>query len=240
MGETSVGRWDSGGGVRGSSLQEASLVTTLAAGWRWDRKGQVGVTAPIWLNHKAVGKDGAWGGGAGDLRVSATWDPFEERWSKPGIFGGPPVPVFTAGVRLPTGRDWEDAKGALFEDVTGLGTPALIAGVAMERTLGRTPWSLGAQTELGFRGGAAEPTLQVFGGMGRYLGTEWSVFTSLRYMRAWLDESSSRTTLGLKVTHGRRLRWRVWAGLEADLPIPYLGHSAMRRISAGTGVALVR
>jgi len=215
------------------------LITTLAGGWRWDRKGQIGVTAPIWLNYKAVGKDEAWGGGAGDLRVSATWDPFEERWVKPGTFGAP-VPVFTAGVRLPTGRDWEDAQGALFEDVTGLGVPALIAGLALERTLGRTPWSLGAQTELGVRDGAAEPTLQVYGGVGRYLGTQWSVIGNLRYMRAWLDASSSRTTLGLRVVHGQRLRWRVWAGVEGDLPIPYLGHSAMRRVSTGAGIALVR
>lgn len=243
QGDLSTGRWTREGKVAGSSLAEQSGIATLAAGWRWDRKGQIGVTLPLWLNHKAVADQVAWGGGPGDLRVTATWDPIEERPALPGDLE-PPVPVFTAGVRVPSGRSWRDATGALFEDVTGLAGPALLAGASLERITDRTPWAVGVNTELGLDEGELVPVLGAFGSVGRYFGTRWSVLGSLRHVQTFAGADpagrTSRTTAGLRLTHGRMLAWRAWAGAEADLPVPHLGRSAMRRVSVGAGFALVR
>lgn len=239
VGQASVGRWDAHGKVASSSLGEQALITTFAAGWRWDRKGQIGLTAPVWLNHKAVAGDQAWGGGLGDLRVTATWDPLEEKWVEKGKFGWP-VPVFTAGVRIPTGRDWERSKGELFEDVTGLGSPAALLGVTAERTMGDWPWSVGVDVEFGLDEDGFEPMMTAYAGVGRYLGTGWSLLASARHTRAWVGDPSARTVVGARIVRGQLMRWRAWAGVEADVPAPWLGQSAMRQVAVGGGVAIVR
>ncbi len=239
-GDVTVGRWDSGGALATSSLAEQSLMSTLAAGYRWDRKGQISLTAPVWLQHKAAGDTSAWGGGLGDLRLAVTWDPIEEKYAAPGKWGWP-VPVFTLGARIPTGRSWEQAKGALGEDVTGLAGPALSAGVSFERFMARTPFALGLDADLGLDHGELQPVIRGSFGIGRTIGTRWTVLGTLRHVHAFSHGAeSSRTLLGARVIHGQMLRWRAWAGAEADLPVPMLGVAAQRQVSIGAGVAIVR
>ena len=242
-GETAVGRWDGEGALGSSSLQDDALIASVAAAWRWDRKGQVGLSLPMRLNHKGLEDQDLWGGGAGDLAANVVWDPFVELPT-----GGPgralPVPILTAGVRLPTGRTWEQADGALLEDVTGLPGPGLLLGLSMERTLDKTPWSLGVDSELARDHDHLHPTLTFNGSLGRYLGTRWSVVAVGRHQRSYaLDGtggSASRTVLGAKLALGKPLKWRTWLGAEGDLPIPELGHGNLRQVSASAGFALVR
>lgn len=246
--ERSVGLWTSDGQVAESSLQDDALVGTVGAAWRWDRKGQVGLSMPGRLNHKATSSLDTWGGGAGDLRVTALWDPFEE---KPALAEGPalPMPLFSLGFRAPTGRSWDRSESPLGEDITGLPGPAVLAGVSLERTLDRMPWSVEVDTEVGREGLAGDrhlqPALTAAGSLGRYIGTHWSLAGTLVHQRSWtLDPENpgqtSKTTAGLKVATGRPMAWRAWAGVDGDLPVSKLGSSNMRMVRAGLGMAIVR
>lgn len=225
--EASVGRWDAAGALRDSSLAERSGVATLGAAWRWDRRGQIGLTVPVWLTYKAADALAGWGGGPGDLRVAASWDALPE-----GSHGGP---VLSAGIRVPTGRSWREAHGHLLEDVTGQPGAAALAGAAWERTLGSVPWSVGLGAELG-----EDPVVTAGVGVGRYLGSRWTVLATLRHTQTWAGAPAARTTAGARLIAGRRLAWRAWLGFEADLPVPLLGWSSMRSIAASGGVAAVR
>lgn len=241
--ETTTGRWDSGGRLVSSSLQDDALLASVAGAWRWDRKGQVGLALPLRLNHKGLDEEDRWGGGAGDLVSTVLWDPLTE-WARGGEHAALPVPVLSAGLRLPTGRTWEQAEGRLLEDVTGRPGPGLLLGLSMERTLDRTPWSLGVDGELARDDEHLHPTLTFSGSLGRYLGTRWSVVGLARHARSWtLDGgggSTSRTVVGGKAAVGRPLSWRAWAALEADLPLPAVGHANLRQLTGSVGAALVR
>lgn len=245
--ERSYGQWSSAGQVTASSLQDDALVATLAGAWRWDRKGQIGLSLPARLNRKATDTTEAWGGGAGDLRVLGTWDPLNE-WARGGEQAPLPVPILTGGLRLPTGTSWQEADGALLEDVTGLPGPAAVLGVSIERTLDRTPWSLGVESELGTvahdDGRHLHPGFYGWLNVGRYLGTRWSVSGTLAHQESFAvgepGSRTARTSLGARVTTARPLKWRAWAGGDADLPIPGLGRANLQRVQLGLGLALVR
>lgn len=241
--ETAVGRWDGEGALASSSLQDDALLASFAGAWRWDRKGQVGLSLPTRLNHKGLADQDLWGGGAGDLSASLTWDPFVEI-PHAGVGPATPVPILSAGLRLPTGRTWEQATGTLLEDVTGRPGPGLLLGLSMERSLDRSPWSLGVDSELALDHAQVHPMLSFHGSLGRYLGSRWSVVGIGRHERSWAMDgtggSASRTVLGAKLALGKALSWRAWLGAEGDLPLPELGHGNLRQLSASMGAALVR
>lgn len=246
-GESSFGQWSSTGASTPSSLQDDALIGTLAGAWAWDRRGQVGVTLPTRLNHKSTADTDAWGGGPGDLRAFVTWDPFEE-WARGGQKAATPVPVLTGGVRLPTGRHWGESDAALFEDVTGLPGVAAMLGASVERTLDRTPWALGVDAEVGTSAEAdsshLRPTVTAWGSIGRYLGSAWSISGSLTHVETFslADDGNraARTSLGVKATTSRRLKWRAWGGVESDLPVPGLGQANLQLFRVGAGMAMVR
>lgn len=241
--ETSLGRWDGTGRLAPSSLQDDALLSSLAGAWRWDRKGQLSMSLPLRLNHKGLEGEHLWGGGAGDLVATVLWDPFIEV-PRGGLGRASPVPILTAGLRLPTGRTWEQAEGLLLEDVTGRPGPGLLMGLSIERSLDASPWSLGVDSELAYDHGHLHPVLTFNGSLGRYLGTRWSLVGLARHERSWAMDgsggSASRTVLGGKLARGEPLDWRGWLGVEGDLPIPELGHSNLRQVSASIGLALVR
>lgn len=231
--ETTTGMWQSDGQLSQSSMTDDAIITTLAGAWRWDREGQLFATLPMRLNHRAAGDLSELDGGVGDLRAGVIWDPIDEHASS-----WRPVPVLTLGARLPTGRDWRDAERQLQTDVTGLTGTALIGVLTAERTMGRTPWSLGVDLESG-GGITAMGTTAV---LGRYIGSQWSVISSLRHSRTitHTGSSTSRTNTGLRLTRGQPMRWRAWIGLDADVPVSGMGQGASRLAHASLGVALIR
>ena len=72
------------------------------------------------------------------------------------------------GARLPTGRDWSESSTLLLEDVTGVEQPALIVGIAVERTVDKWPWSVGSTAEVGV-GNGVQPSIITSGSVGRYI-----------------------------------------------------------------------
>jgi hypothetical protein len=243
--EASYARWDSSWRSTSSSLKEQAIITTIGGAWRWDRKGQVAVTMPFLVNHKDAGTSSVWGGGVGDLRAFVLYDPVTEAPSIPGEHVGSPVPVFTAGVRLPTGRSWENSGAPLQADVTGLVEFAMLASVQIERTLDRAPWSVSVGTEIGIGPHGVQPTLMGSAAVGAYIGRRWSFSGTLRHTSSWtplpeLSEHShaASTAAGARLTVGQMLKWRAWAGVEVDLP--GLGRDRLQRASGSLGVALVR
>jgi hypothetical protein len=234
-------RWDSGGTLARSSLTEDAVVTTLAAGWGWDRKGQVNLSAPMLTQWRRAGDLTSSATGAGDLRVTALWDPLNEEPRSNGRIA-PPVPVFTVGLRAPTGRSWAASTDPLMADVTGLHGPAAILGAQLERTLDKTPWSVGVFEELGATDHGLHPTTRAFGTLGRTLGRDLSLVATAQHIRTSDGEgpAATRTSGGLRATVGRRMRWRAWAGVDQDLPLAGLGRDNALLTRAGVGALVVR
>ncbi len=238
-GESTAALWDRDGTLRSSSLQETSATANLGIGARVSRQLQLQLSVPARLNHMVTGAASGWGSGLGDARLTALWDPREEM---PSASGGASVPIVTAGLRLPTGRDWTESNTSLHEDVTGLEQPAVIAGAALERTLDRWPWSIGSTAEVGFGSPGVQPVVQTVGSLGRYLGSRWTVSSALVHQIGWAsigNRAAMQTSAGLSVIHGAPGRWRGWLGVQAGIPISGLGMSSARRSVVSTGFAVV-
>jgi len=236
-GELSTMRWDRDLKVRKSSMRDDALVSSISAGYRLDRRWQVGLSVPFRLTHRAVGDLDGWGGGVGDMSAQLLWDPVEER---PRIAGesAPAVPIFALGVRAPTGRDWQASERTLQEDVTGLVGPGVRASMWMERTMDRVPWRLGASAEVGFSNLGPQPSVSAQGAVGHYFGTRWTAMLNSSIQMSWAqlgvkDIGSWRTDLGAVLVHGAALRWRVSGYVNADVPVPGLGRSTMQHARAG-------
>lgn len=240
-GTGSVGRWDTDGQVSGSSLQEQAIVATLSGGWRWDAKGQIGLSIPVQATHKATSAADAWGGGLGDIRVYTVWEPVEAR---PAVVGTAPVPVpvLTVSLRLPTGRTWVDAQDPLGADVTGRPGVATSAMLTVERTIDRVPWLVGVGIEVEADDHGVRPSLDLTAGLGGAFGIHWSLMGSLSHRQSWAKGAgdwarTARTTAGLQVTYGVFRKLRVWGGLSGDLPIPHLGQDLPLELRGTLGFA---
>lgn len=243
-GQRSVGRWDAEGAVVPSSLQDEALTTELFGGWRWTREAQLGLSVPTLINRKGVGEDEVWGSGLGDTRISGLWDPLDELPRGVDGIRAWPVPIVQAGLRLPTGRTWEEAEGDLFEDVTGRPGTGLIVAAGLERTLDRTPWSLNLGGELSPDGEHLHGVLGMDASLGHTLGRSFSLSAraSHQQTRVFGEEGGAtrRSSVGISAVHGVPLRTRSWLSLDADLPVPGLGQDNLRAVRAGVGVAVLR
>lgn len=238
--EHGYGRWDRRGGVAGLGIAEDALTANVGAGFRLDRRWQVGLIVPVRANHRVGGETAVWGGGVGDVTLTALWDPMEE------VYQGAPTVLLSGGVRLPTGRDWSESDGVLLEDVTGLPNPTVNLGVALERSLGKVPWMAGADASLGVGSlGKLQPGVTAYGSVGTYLGTDWSLLGTASWSFSWAAADGSaavvaRPRVGARVVRGERLAWRAWASADVDVGAPYLGRSATQAVSVSLGYALVR
>lgn len=229
-----LGRWDDHGAVRGSSMGEVNGAANLTLAARWDRKAQVLVDVPFALTSRTSGDLHEVGGGIGDIGARILWDPLEEKTL--------PTPVFVGGVKLPTGRDWRASETPLQSDVTGMMGTALSAGLLLDRTLGKFPWSVGATTQIPLGGEA--PSLSAVGAVGAYLG-HTTVIGRVEHQETFAVPgrgltAARRTAVGARVVYGKPIAWRVWGDVSADLPIPGIGRNAMQKIQVGGGLAFVR
>lgn len=232
-GEHVSGRWDAAGAPASSSLSDDAITTTVGAGYRWNRRFTAGLSLPLRTQHKAAGGTGEWATGPGDARLLSWWKPWEEPARAPALELG-------AGARLPTGRDWTESNSALLTDVTGLPGVSALLSAGATRTMGRWPWSLSLDADLPV--GSRSP-VQVGASLvgGRYLGTRWTALASLQEVLTFAGGARTRrTAVGARLVTGQRLRWRAWAGVEADLPLPGMGQARDRLISGSLGGAIVR
>lgn len=237
----SVGRWGAEGELAASSLHERAWTTELVAGYRWDRKAQLGVALPMTVQAKEVPGLSRWGMGPADARLSLLWDPLNEL--PRGVEGlrALPVPLFNVGLRLPTGVDWSESRGTLFEDVTGRPGAGLLLAAGLERTLDRLPWSLGLGGELSPTEGHLHGTLGLDGTLGYTLARSLSLAGRGSHLRTWADGgATARTSLGGALVYGTPLKGRSWLSVDADLPVPGLGRDNLRAVRAGVGMLLLR
>jgi hypothetical protein len=236
-GEVGLARWDRSGQVVSSGLSEQAGLAELGAGVRLGGQWQLGLAAPARVTHRAAGASEGVGGGLGDVRLAALWEPLTEP------AGGGWVPMVTTGVRLPTGRDWSESQTVLLQDVTGLQGPAAVLGVQLERLQGDVPAFVNLQAELGGAQGRLQPVIGPTVGVGRSLSARVTVLASLSYTASWAVTGAqggwtARPSAGGRLVYGGE-GWRGWAGLRSDLPVPWMGRSALQVAGLSAGVARV-
>lgn len=229
-GRVDFARWKLDWMVAGASPQSRSLETSVAAGWRWSRSGQVQVRVPLRYQSLDAGSLHAEGGGVGDLAVGVVLDPFEE-----GTHG---TPVFSVGARMPTGRDWTDVADPLQAGVTGLPGLGVSFGAAWERTLTKSPVAISAAGEI--NAGATPEMLTVSASVGRTVTPRLTTAVALREQVTFGGDVLWKTTVGGRILAGRPLRHRASLALDADVPVAYLGRSAPIGVVVSAGWALIR
>lgn len=239
-----LARWDATGHAQPLSVQEQALTVTALAGWRWDPKGQLSLTMPLVINHRATEVMDTWAARPGDLRVTALWEPVLEgrRTGRP---SGAPVPGFTFGVRAPTGSPWWASRDPLGADITGGRDVGLSTSFVVQRTTDDIPWSLSAGVELGVGKQTLTPTLHAGAGVGGLIGERWTLSGTLLFEDTWNRGPSGwtsawHTSAQLQATYSVFRAWRVWGAISADLPAPGLGREHMVEGHAVMGVAWVR
>jgi hypothetical protein len=242
-----TGRFVSSGGA-GEGDFEQDLVGTL----RVLRDGQVTVVVPmVETFRRAAGISGVisdFGGGLGDLQVSARYDPIVAGASQriPGI-------AVLASVILPTGRPLEQATHSLSSDTTGTGAVQGALGLSLEQTFGKVLVNV--------TGSATLHSARTVGGVHTLLGPAFNVIGALGYSfdagpvaaitagyTASLDNrtdgvtmpDSGRTQLRFGISAGYAVSdtFRLQGGLFGDPPARYFGQSEPAGV--GLSVALFR
>ena len=218
-GEHAFATWDRAGKVRSHPTADQGLIASLGAGVRLNRELSVTADLPARLSRRGQGASSL-GGGVGDVSINLTIDPLEEK------AGGAAVPLFTLGLRAPTGRDWSESDNPKGADITGQGGVGLNAGVQLERTLDATPRTLGISASVPVGAQASLPSVTVTGSLGRYLSPRWSLIGGLRHTVSGFSKGRShRTVASARIVHGRPLAYRFYGGVESDLPSPWVGRS---------------
>ncbi len=129
-----VGSFDDGGRYAASprGVGELDFEQDLFGALRVLRHGQVALLVPFVETRRRTPSDGAaFGGGIGDVNLSARYDFFLAGVSRtlPGI-------ALLGGVTLPTGTPVESARRSLAVDATGVGAFQGNFGVALEQSFG--------------------------------------------------------------------------------------------------------
>jgi hypothetical protein len=236
-----LGSFDSKGNfVRApAGAREVDLEEDLIASLRVLTRGQVTLVVPVLetYRHDAIPGDARgitdFGGGIGDLQVSARWDATIAGASLriPGI-------AVLASVTLPTGVPVELATHQLSADSTGMGTVRGGLGISLEQTFGNVLVDL--------TGSGTLTSSRTVGGMHIQLGPSFNAFAALGYSfepgpilaatvsyTASLDGKTDGMTtsahtqlrLGLSLGHVFTDAWRMQATLFGDPPAPQAGQN---------------
>jgi hypothetical protein len=124
---SNVGSFNGSGAFAASSGSSQVLEQDVAASIRLFRRAQVGMLLPTVQTHHATASDEGWGGGLGDVTVTARYDFLlaadEVHW--PGI-------ALLAGGTFPTGTSPDEAG----PDATGGGTYNATLGLGLEKVAG--------------------------------------------------------------------------------------------------------
>ncbi len=241
--EATAGTWDREGNVQNSSLTDRSILFSWSAGVRLHRKLQIGASIPARINQKSSTSLDSWGAGPGDSLVQVTWEPFEEKAPNKDTLGLP-VPVFSLGLRLPSGTSVSESSDPLLSDVTGLEGPAVLVTAMVQRTLGAWPTSLGVTTEVSQNDQDRPISLTASASVGRYLNPRWTLLTHSSFSThlATLDGSAMatrKTSVGVRLLRGEPRAWRAWLGAVSDVPLDHFGRSHPRRSQVATGLVRV-
>ncbi|MDB4934298.1 MAG: hypothetical protein JWP87_1270 [Labilithrix sp.] len=166
------GSFDSGGHYStpppGSSEQDFEQDAIGALRMPVVDRAQLAVLVPLVETRRTARGNGEFGGGLGDVNVSARYDFLyagQHRYV-PGI-------AALVGLTLPTGTPPESATNALATDATGIGAFQGNAGIAVEQLFGS--WLV---TAYGIVAKRASRTVQ---GISTTLGTQWTALLAVAY-----------------------------------------------------------
>jgi hypothetical protein len=223
-------------GISSPAPYEISFVQRFAAGVRVNSKFQLDLLASSRESWKWTNNLHEFGAGFGDLTVRAILEPVDERF----VTGvrGPPVPILTIGLRIPTGRNSSQSKRPLLSDVTGLKGFSIPITLGFERTSGDLLWSTNIMADIPLLTEIME--LGMLGSIGRTIRPHWTVLGHGSYRWTLGPGSTAATTLGFRSVHQIRGRHRAWWGISSDLPVPGLGKDRAIMTSAEFGMALVQ
>lgn len=240
-GNVAVARWDNERKVRSSGAARQRLLATLGGTLRVSPKVQVGLTVPLQWTHASTDSLSAFGGGLGDISLFTIWIPIDERVGFKG-YRAPPVPVFSVGARFPSGTAWSKSEKPLFADVTGFPNSAVQLRCQIERSKAPYPWAISVTGELSVGAEHLEPAIVVAGILGKALGDNWNLSGILTYTERWIVDqgSTANTRFAVRGIYAKPTRFRWFAELNSDLPVPGLGRSTDVQLGAQVGVALVR
>jgi len=125
------GSFDAEGQYHRSTGEEQVVEQDVAVSARLAERLQTGILIPFFQTHRnATGIDD-WGGGLGDLSLSARYDVL---WAGQALYW-PGVSV-VAGATLPTGTPPDQATHRLAADATGEGSYDVTGGVALDQVSG--------------------------------------------------------------------------------------------------------
>lgn len=246
-----LGSFDAGGtyasAPAGSS--DLELEQDVFGALRVLKRGQVALLVPFFEARRADRSGSEFGGGIGDVNLSARYDFFMAGRSRyvPGI-------ALLGGVTLPTGRPPELASGRLGTAATGLGVVQGNFGIALEQTYDRWLFDL--------TGLVAVRANRTISGVGdSALAPQWTAILGFAYSfengaslglaGAYSVEGTAsiegndlpgtarrRTLLTLSGSWPLGDAWRLNGNLIWDPPIDSLGKSEPQP-STGIGVAII-
>jgi hypothetical protein len=204
-------------------------------------RAQLALLVPLVETRRTARGTSEFGGGLGDVNVSARYDFLyagQERYI-PGI-------GVLAGLTLPTGRAIEDATQPLATDATGVGAFQGNAGLALEQL-----WGAWLVTAYGIVAKRASRTVQ---GIRSTLGTQWTALVAVAYSLPHdyaIALSASYTGEGNAEVNGTELagtsrrvpllgvsgvvpisdHFRFQGGLSGNPPIPNLGKNSPAQLA---------
>jgi len=250
---SNMGFFDAAGRYASSSGGEQILEQRLAASIRFPEQGQASVVLPIVQTHRSASGIDEWGGGVGDVALTARYDFWlsAESLYRPGF-------ALLAGVTLPTGTAPDQAMQPLSTDATGAGTYDFTLGVGIEKAYGHAYAALNGwlthRTSRTVTFPGAAPFRESFGLRWTALATGGYVFDNEAALALYVnvlgegdatingagDPSTGirLTTVGAAAILPVRDVWRVRAAFFSDVMLASFGRNQLAGM--GLDAALVR
>jgi hypothetical protein len=230
---TVLGTYDTSGRFVGSppGVTEGDFEEDLFGAVRVLRRGQVALLVPFIETQRQDPTDGGhFGGGIGDVNLSARYDfvVAGESHVVPGV-------ALLAGVTFPTGKPPELASPPLAVDATGVGAFQANGALALEQTFG--PWLVNATGLLAFRtarfGEQLAPQGTLLAAAAYTLPSDVAIALTASYAfegEATYSDGTSAAASSKRLTVVTLSgfwpitdTWRVLGGVYLDPPVDHLG-----------------
>ncbi len=245
---TNQGSFGPSGRYAASDGLEQIFEQDFAATFRVFEKAQLGAVLPVLQTHRSASGLDDWGGGVGDLALTARYDFLlpTETVSWPGV-------ALLAAATLPTGRPTDGATHPLAADATGAGTYDATLGVGLEKVVGHLYFGVNGWITHRFARtqspAGMTPLTQSFSARFAGLAAAGYVFDSEAALALYVntfDEGPSTlngaqdpttrlrlTTVGGAFAMPLGDRWRAQGAIYGDVPIAAFG----RNEPAGFGMS---
>jgi hypothetical protein len=242
-GGTVLGTFDPSGRFLGSpaGTTEGDFEEDLFGAIRLLRRGQIALLVPFIETQRQDPTDGGhFGGGIGDVNLSARYDFVTAGESRyvPGV-------AALAGITFPTGVAPEQATPPLGVNVTGTGAFQGNAGIALEQTFG--PWLLNATGLVAVRSARFGEQLAPQGTLLAAAAYTLPDDVAIALSASYAFEGDATFSVPTNVSSSKRLTvvtlsgfwpvtdtWRVLGGIYLDPPVDHLGSNQ----SAAGGLTL--